>query len=154
MGINAIGSGTFTVENSTIRSRSIINLRGDYGSTWQGEFIIRDCTFVPTGSSPSGMALINGSYSGQHDFGYPCYMPEKITIENLSIDDSKLPQDYPGLAIFGNFNAAMTDETFQEKFPYIKTKQVILKNVKAASGKALRTSDNTFMFKDVKIVQE
>jgi hypothetical protein len=154
MGINAIGSGTFTVENSTIRSRSIINLRGDYGSTWQGEFIIRDCTFVPTGSSPSGMALINGSYSGQHDFGYPCYMPEQITIENLSIDDSTLPQDYPGLAIFGNFNAAMNDDTFQEKFPYIKTKQVILKNVKVASGKALRTSDNTFMFKDVKIVQE
>ena len=47
MGINAIGSGTFTVENSTIYGRSFINLRRDYGSTWQGTFIIRNCTFVP-----------------------------------------------------------------------------------------------------------
>ncbi len=38
MGINAIGSGTLTVENSTIRANTLINLRSDYGSTWQGEF--------------------------------------------------------------------------------------------------------------------
>ncbi len=46
-GINAIGSGTFIVENSTIRGNNLINLRSDYGSTWEGEFIIRDCIFVP-----------------------------------------------------------------------------------------------------------
>ncbi len=46
-GINAIGSGTFVVENSTIRGTSLINLRSDYGSTWEGEFIIRNCIFVP-----------------------------------------------------------------------------------------------------------
>jgi hypothetical protein len=50
-GINAIGTGTFTVENSTIYGRSLINLRSDYGSTWQGEFIIRNCVFVPAGGS-------------------------------------------------------------------------------------------------------
>jgi hypothetical protein len=33
-GINAIGSGVITVENSTIRGRNLINLRSDYGSTW------------------------------------------------------------------------------------------------------------------------
>ncbi|WP_353722318.1 hypothetical protein [Dyadobacter sp. 676] len=37
MGINAIGSGLLLVENSTIRGRSVVNLRPDYGSTWQGE---------------------------------------------------------------------------------------------------------------------
>ena len=58
MGINAIGSGTFTVENSTIRGRSLINLRSDYGSTWQGEFIIRNCVFVPAGGKPTSASLI------------------------------------------------------------------------------------------------
>jgi hypothetical protein len=48
-GINAIGTGTFTVERSTIHGGNLISLRGDYGSTWQGEFIIRDCVFVPAG---------------------------------------------------------------------------------------------------------
>ncbi|MEM9529108.1 MAG: hypothetical protein AAGA31_21035, partial [Bacteroidota bacterium] len=96
MGINAIGSGTFTVENSTVRAWSFINLRQDYGSTWQGEFIIRNCLFVPANGRPARATLINGSYSGQHDFGYTCYMPERITIENLRIDDSNYPEDYQG----------------------------------------------------------
>lgn len=121
-GINAIGSGTFTVENSTIYGRNLINLRSDYGSTWQGEFIIRNCVFVPAGGRPTSASLIGGSYSGQHDFGYTCYMPERITIENLRIDDSKHPEGYQGPAIFGNFNPKMTDESYVEKYPYVITR--------------------------------
>ena len=151
MGINAIGSGTLTVENTTVLGRSFINLRSDYGSTWQGEFVIRNCIFVPAGGRPTSASLISGSYSGQHDFGYTCYMPERITIENLHIDDSNHPSDYQGPAIFANFNPQMTDDSFQEEFSYVRTKKVILRNVTTASGKTLRLSDNPFMFKDVKV---
>jgi hypothetical protein len=154
MGINAIGSGTFTVENSTIRGRTLINLRSDYGSTWQGEFIIRNCVFVPAGGRPTSASLIGGSYSGQHDFGYTCYMPERIIIENLKIDDSNHPEGYQGAAIFANFNPKMTDDSYVEKFPYVKTREVILKNVTTTSGKTLRISDNTYMFRDVKVISE
>lgn len=150
-GINAIGSGTFIVENSTVRSRSFINLRSDYGSTWQGNLIIRDCTFVPANGRAFSASLINGSYSGQHDFGYTCYMPEYITIENLHIDDSNHPENYQGPAIFANFNPKMTDDSYIEEFPYVKTREVSLKNVTTASGRELRVSDNPFMFKDVRI---
>ncbi|MDP4680620.1 MAG: hypothetical protein NWS46_09665 [Cyclobacteriaceae bacterium] len=154
MGINAIGSGVFTVENSTIRGRSLINLRSDYGSTWRGEIIIRNCIFVPAGGLPTSASLINGSYSGQHDFGYTCYMPERITIEGLHIDDSSHPEDYQGPAIFSNINPQMTDDSYQEKFPYVKTREVILRNINTTSGKELRLSDNQFMFKDVKVVTD
>ncbi len=150
-GINAIGSGTFIVENSTIYGWSLINLRSDYGSTWQGDFIIRNCVFVPSGGRTTSASLIGGSYSGQHDFGYTCYMPERITIENLHIDDTNHPADYQGPAIFANFNRHMTDESFVEKFPYVRTREVIIRNVTTASGKTLRVSDNPFMFKDVKL---
>jgi hypothetical protein len=153
-GINAIGSGTFTVENSIINSRSFINLRSDYGSTWQGELVIRNCTFVPAAGKPVSASLIGGSYSGDHNFGYTCYMPEKITIDGLKIDDSNHPESYNGPAIFGDFNPKMTDETYKEKFPYVKTKEVILRNVTVASGKKIRLSDNPFMFKDVKVKSE
>lgn len=151
MGINAIGSGTFLVENSTIRGRSIVNLRSDYGSTWQGEIIIRNCVFVPAGGRPISADLISGSYSGQHDFGYICYMPERITIENLRIDDSQHPENYQGPAIFANINPQMTDSSYQEKFPYVITKEVIVRNVTTASGKPLRVSNNLFMFRNVKV---
>jgi hypothetical protein len=151
MGINAIGSGILTVENSTIRGRSLINLRSDYGSTWQGEFIIRNCILVPEGGRETSASLISGSYSSRHDFGYTCYMPARIIIENLYIDDSNHPEDYRGPAIFTDFNPQMTDDSYEEKFPYIRTREVILRNVTTASGRALRLSDNPFMFKDVKV---
>jgi hypothetical protein len=153
-GINAIGSGTFIVENSTIYGRSIVNLRPDYGSTWQGELIIRNCVLVPTGGRPVTASLITGSYSGKHNFGYTCYMPERITIESLKIDDSNHPADYNGPAIYSNFNPDMKDDSYVEEFPYVKTKEVILKNVTTASGKELRISDNQFMFRDVKVRKE
>lgn len=152
MGINAIGSGLLLIENSTIRGRSIVNLRPDYGSTWQGEIVIRNCVLVPGGGKPVSAALISGTYTGQHDFGYVCYMPERITIENLRIDDAHHPENYQGPAIFTNFNPEMKDNTYQEKFPYVKTKEVILRNITTASGKKLRVSDNPFMFKDVRVV--
>ena len=151
MGINAIGSGVLTVENTTIRGRSLINLRRDYGSTWQGEILIRNCVFVPAGGRTTSASLIGGSNSGQHDFGYTCYMPDRITIETLHIDDSNHPEDYQGPAIFANFNPQMADDSYQEKFPYVRTMEVILRNVTTASGKDLRLSDNPFMFKDVKV---
>jgi hypothetical protein len=154
MGINAIGSGTFTVENSTIRGRSLINLRSDYGSTWRGEFVIRNCIFIPSGGKSTSASLISGSYSGQHDFGYMCFMPERIIIENLKIEDANHPEDYLGPAIFTNFNRQMTDDSYQEKFPNVRTKEVILRNVATSSGKVLRISDNLFMFKDVKVERD
>ncbi|MBX3238366.1 MAG: hypothetical protein KIT80_06235 [Chitinophagaceae bacterium] len=154
MGINAIGSGTLTVENSTLNGRTLINLRSDYGSTWQGEFFIRDCVFVPEGGRPANAVLIGGSYSGQHDFGYTCYMPERITIENLRINDANHREDYQGPVIFSNFNPLMFDDSYREKFPYVKTREVVLKNVTTASGKSVRVSDNPFMFKEVKVVTD
>jgi hypothetical protein len=154
MGINAIGSGTLTLENSTIRGGTLVNLRSDYGSTWQGQFIIRDCVFVPSGGRPTTASLIGGSNSGNHDFGYTCYMPERILIENLRIDDTNHPDNYNGPAIFANFNPEMKDSSYKEAYPYVITKEVILKNVTTASGKPLRISDNMFMFKNVKVQVE
>lgn len=151
MGINAIGSGTLLIENSTIKGRSMVNLRSDYGSTWQGEVIIRNCKFIPENGKKSNASLISGNYTGLHDFGYTCYMPEKITVENLYIDDANHPEDYQGPAIFSDFNSDMKDDSYVENFPYVKTKNVIIKNLSTASGKALRLSDNAYMFKDVKI---
>lgn len=150
-GINAIGHGKFIVENTTVYGRSFINLRSDYGSTWQGEFIIRNCVFVPAGGRSVSSSLIGGSHSGQHDFGYTCYMPERITIDKLHIDDAKQPKDYQGPTLFANFNPHFNDDSYVEVYPYIKTKEVSLKNVTTASGKPLRLSDNPFMFKHVKM---
>jgi len=76
------------MKNSTVRGRSLINLRTDYGSTWEGMFTIRKCTFVLTKRQSPTISLFSGSNSGLHDFGYACYMPKNIIIDQLHIDDS------------------------------------------------------------------
>ena len=64
-GINLIGHGLFVVENTKICGWSVINLRSDYGSTFDGEVIIRNCEFLPRNGAQADAVLIGGSYSGQ-----------------------------------------------------------------------------------------
>jgi len=154
VGMNIIGCGVFLVENTKVHGSGFINLRGDYGSTWEGEIIIRNCEFIPRNGAQSDATLINGSYSGQHDFGYTCYMPEKITIDGLVIHDTNPPNNYRGPKIFANFNNAYTSEEYVEKFPYVITKEVEIKNLTIKSGKPWIISNNPFMFRNVKITEK
>jgi hypothetical protein len=48
----------------------------------------------------------------------------------------------------------MTDDSYEEKYPYVITEKVILKNVATESGKNLKVSENPYMFRDVKVVTE
>lgn len=151
MGIKAIGSGTLLIENSTIYANDIVSFRSDYGSTWQGELIIRNCKFIPGGGANARPALIGGYNSGMHDFGYTCYMPEKIVIENLQIDDAQITGEYEGPVIFANFNPDFKEHTYKEAYPYIKTREVHLRNIKTTSSKPISKSNNAIMFEEVKL---
>ncbi len=156
--LNAIGCGTLRVEDSTLYGSSFINLRSDYGSTWEGEAIIRNCTWVPNrGNAITGKhAIFGGSYSGYHDFGYPCYMPSNITIENLHIDDSRAGTGYAGIYLFGNITAANTGEAYEADvqkngYPYHVTETVTISGFTSESGKKWMLSPNEYMFRNVKI---
>jgi hypothetical protein len=151
-GINIIGSGLFLIENTKICGWTLINLRSDYGSTWEGEIVIRNCEFVPLNGRGDDAVLISGSYSGQHNFGYKCFMPKKITIDGLFISDSDSPSErYLGPQLFANFNSANTSEAFVEKYPYTITEEVVVRNLTVKSGLPLIVSNNPFMFRDVSI---
>ena len=154
MGINAIGFGTFLVENSTVYGGNFFNLRSDYGSTWEGEFIVRNCTFIPSCGRKAIGNLVGGSYSGQHDFGYVCHMPRRIVFDGLTIDDSNHPETYQGPMIFSVFNKANTSAAYVEKYPYQITEEVVLRNVKTASGKPVNLSANPHMFRNVKVTRD
>ncbi|MFC4994958.1 hypothetical protein [Rubritalea tangerina] len=148
-GITVIGHGTLLIENTSIMSRqSFVNFRSDYGSTWDGECVIRHCKFQPIATK--NVAIFSGSNSGQHDFGYPCSMPKRITIESLHIHDPKSSKNPPTL--FSNFNPHYKNPNYREKFPYAKTKRVTLKDVTTTSGKKLRVSNNPSLFRNVQVI--
>jgi len=151
MGVHLIGFGVFLIENTKVCGYNFISLRGDYGSTWDGEIIIRNCEFVPRNGAKSDAVIIGGGNSGQHDFGYTCYMPRKITIDGLLIDDSNPVDDYRGPKIFAAFNNDYTNDEYKEKYPYVITDEVNIKNLTAKSGREYLVSSSSYMFRNVKI---
>lgn len=154
MGINAIGCGTFRVENTEIRGPGVFNLREDYGSTWEGDFIVRNCKLVANGPRGGQPYLVRGTYTGKHDFGYPCFMPRKVTFDGLVIDDAKHPKNYGGPYVFTDFNPGNTSADYVEDYPFRPTEEVVLKNVTTTSGLPVRLSPNKWLFRNVKMRQD
>lgn len=152
-GINIIGNGVFLLENTKVCSVNFINLRGDYGSTFDGEFIIRNCEYVPRNGAKSDAVLVSASNSGRHDFGYPCSMPRKIIIDGLVIDDGNPVDHYKGPKIFSSFNNEYKDDAYVEKYPYAVTREVEIGNMTIRSGKPYVVSSNPFLFRNVKITK-
>ena len=152
--MGTIGFGTFLVENTTVRSDgAFIGLRGDYGSSWRGDFIVRNCTFAPRKGKTAVATLVNGSSTDWHDFGYECFMPRRVVFDGLVIDDTGFPENYEGPFVFGMFNPKNTSSDYVEKHPYHVTEEVELRNVTTKSGRPVRLSPNEWMFRNVKVKQ-
>ena len=151
MGVQAIGFGTLLVENSTIRSRNaLVSLRSDYGSSWKGDIVIRNCTYAPCNAPRDGVPpLLNGYNVAEHDYGYDCCMPRRFVVEGLTIEDAK-HNPKQDLYVFGAFRKM----DVKPVRPYPVTEEVVLRNVKTASGRTLKTSRNEEMFRNVRFVRE
>lgn len=144
-GINAIGRGQLIVENTTLHSGNLINFRSDYGSTWDGDVTIRNCRWIPSNKNPTLLGMRN---DGSHDFGYPCFMPKTIRIENLSVDDSKSAK---GIFLLDD---AIGKGNGKRPFPYQLTEKIQIKGFKATSGKPPQVSSNPEIIKSVKLEME
>jgi hypothetical protein len=158
--LNAIGMGTLLIEDTTLYGGYLIVLRDDYGSTWKGDVIIRNCTWVPSQGNMLGSScsMIYGKFSGYHEFGYDCYMPENIYIDGLTVDDKNCGENYRGVYLFHNITPARVDEAYEEEiekngYPYYVTKNVFIKGFETTSGKGYSVSPNEFMFRDVNVVE-
>lgn len=151
-GLNAIGRGTLTIENSTLNGRSLLSLRSDYGSTWEGTVVIRQSRWIPACGAAVQPTLLNASNDGQHDFGYPCFMPREITIDGLVIDDRNHPKDYQGPFLFADPDGANSAATARP-FPYRLTERVTIRNLTTTSGRKPRVSPDPEFARRVQVVE-
>ncbi len=149
-GLNAIGRGTLTIEDSTLNGRSLLALRSDYGSTWEGTVIIRNSRWIPGCGAPIQPHLLSASNGGQHDFGYPCFMPKEITIDGLVIDDRQHPKDYQGPYLFNDPDGPAKET---RPFPYQPTEQVTIRRLTTTSGLKIRTSPDAAFAARVKVIE-
>ena len=84
--LNFIGAGLCKLENVTVYtdgSSAAICLREDYGSTWNGEVIIDGLTMKTSKENPT--LSVMRAYWTNHNFGYTCYLPKSVTINNAKI---------------------------------------------------------------------
>ncbi len=143
-GIKIIGSGTALIENTTVMAQDFVDLREDYGSTWNGDLIIRNCKFYPTGVS---LHIINANNTENHDFGYTCYLPQRIEIDGLFVYR-------PGFNyLFNKVNANHKDDSYNAKYPVVPPQEIIVKDFDCVLGGKLFVSQNKAMF-NVEITEE
>ncbi|MBR1869500.1 MAG: hypothetical protein IJ799_05475 [Bacteroidales bacterium] len=146
--VQMVGFGTILLENCEVHADWLVSLRGDYGSTWDGNIMARNCTLKARGRSKS-VSILSGHNDGSHDFGYPCRLPREIRIEGLRIDDSTAG-DCDGPYVLASFSRKAG---VKEPFPFGTDCEVVLKNVSVASGKPLVAAPNPEAFPGLNVTR-
>lgn len=136
-GIKLIGSGTALIENTTVLSDSFIALRSDYGSTWNGELIIRNCKFYPTGVASH---IIDAENSEDHDFGYTCYLPQRVEIDGFYVH--RIGNNY----LFTKVNPKHNSASYRAEYPVVTPQEITVKDYSNLFFGELYVSKNEAMF--------
>lgn len=137
-GIKLIGSGTALIENTTVLSDSFVALRSDYGSTWNGDMIIRNCKFYPTGVS---MHIIDAENTEDHDFGYTCYLPQRIEIDGFYVHRAGI--NY----LFTMVNSKHILNSYKADYPVVPPQEIVVRNFDTLLSGSLQVSLNKAIFK-------
>lgn len=147
MCLQLIGFGDFYVEDTFVIGISFIGLRSDYGSHFDGDVTIKNCSWKP--NHKNNAYVIGAENGGDHDFGYVCRMPRKITIEGLTIDDSDLNEGSK-VYLLPNYNGNFTPDA---PFPYVTTKELYYSGVTTVTGNPVVLYPREDEYPDIKIVK-
>ena len=91
--INLIGYGEMLIENCLLELKdpTMFQLRADYGSTWEGEIIIRNCNVEPNEEvERKDTVYIMSLVWYNRPFGYVCHYPN-ITLDNVRFTKREVP---------------------------------------------------------------
>lgn len=112
--LSCIGGGTLTLKNVVKYGNTIVSLRTDYGSTWNGDVVIDGLEVVNTAET---VTLLSGAWYA-HDFGYPCHLPTNISIRNLTFRSTV------STFLLYSKNIAKTGSTTNVLNPWVMTKSI------------------------------
>ncbi len=136
--INLIGSGTALIDNTTVwNNGSLLTLREDYGSTWNGNIIIKNVKWRTTNGSP---AIISGKYKNHH-FGYDTYLPS-VEIDNLTLVGTSAKNVY----FFGNFDLnSITSDPSMDTIDGVDNKNIM--HYPTTEGFVVKNNGSGYIFK-------
>lgn len=145
-GITVVGSGKLNINNVTTLSPStLVYLRDDYGSTWNGTINIKNCNMAKAINPQIVTFYTNYDNNNQlHNYGYDLYLPN-ITIDGLKINDNNnINTKYPDICIFDN-NATKTGiDNGDVRNNYILPRNINIKNYQTTSGRKIKLFSTKF----------
>ena len=140
--LSVIGQGTLYIENTVFHSDTVVALRTDYGSTWQGEIIFKNITINNTGTP----LLVNAGWNN-HYFGYTCYLPAKIVVDGITLAN----KDY--FYVLPNLPSHVDDPTVngaENKNPLELTQTIVIES--NPNGYKYYVSVNKELFAGVELI--
>ena len=148
--INLVGGGTCLIENSHLSSGAknyFIRLREDYGGTWDGDLIIKNCK-MSVKNNATAAYIVRADWN-EHYFGYECHIP------NLYVDGFEIKHlngnDYSGsLYVFKKLNDSTEDYRNNETNPLFAPETITLKNIKHTYS-LVQYAPNEKIFADTKV---
>ena len=143
-GLNLIGFGKFTIENTSVAGGCFVSLRPDYGSFFDGEVVIRNCKWYARDVSQS---IFGANNTGDHNFGYKCMMPKKITVDGLEVIFPEGAENSP-LYVLPSYDA---EYECGKPYAYVTPEEVILKGVTVSCAKDVLPYQNPEQYKDTEI---
>jgi len=149
--MEVIGFGELLIERCKLHGNFFMLLRGDYGSFFKGNMTIRDSEWEVLPGQAKTANFFNASNNGTHDFGYVCEMPKNILLENILIDDSKVPEDYEGTYIFNVYDRNFSKD---KPYPYVVPENITLRNVRTTTGKKFAYFADERLYEGVNVTVE
>lgn len=131
-GIRLVGGGDLIVENVTNYAPNFISFRSDYGSSWRGKVKTKNVEHRPIASTEE-VSVLRFQNDMTHDFGYNCYMPQTIEIEDYYLDDSNENSNdglYKIINYVESFDSTV-DYAYKVRFP----REIKLRNIRNSSSK-------------------
>ena len=151
MGTNTIGFGEMLMENCTCYGRYLVGFREDYGCTWDGDLTLRHILWIPQPGTCLEPVMLHAHNEGQHDFGYPCTLPHRITIEDVTVVDTNTPPFCPGVRVFEDFDPHGAADTPAEPYPLGRPDELIIRGLRTVSGRPVIICDNMALLPDMKV---
>lgn len=130
MSICGVGGGTALIENSNIYNGRLFSLRPDYGSSWRGKFIIKNCEI----RSPGDRAAIIDGIIYNADYGYNTVLPD-IYVENVTHNKGENYEKFYLLEIlftpwWDTVHTGGWDEGNEVKNNFVPIQNIVIKNQK------------------------
>jgi hypothetical protein len=142
--LSVIGKGTLYIENTVFHSDTVVALRTDYGSTWDGEIVFKNITINNTGTP----ILVNAGWNN-HYFGYTCHLPAKIVVDGITLAN----KDY--FYVLPNLPSHVDDVLIggeENKNPLKLTETIVIAS--NPNGYKYYVSVNTELFSGVEVIVE